>query len=336
MWQGIYGHDAVVEQFRRALAAGRLATTYLFIGPEGVGKRSLALKLAQGLLCEASGASSIDPCGECASCVLGAAGNHPDLHQVAADEGKRNLRIGKFIGDGDDRNRVGLCHDISLRPMIGRRKVAVIDDADWLTPDAANCMLKTLEEPPPGAVMFLLGTSRGRQLPTILSRSQVVRLQPLSAEDMSQVLLTRGVVADAAVAEHLARQSDGTVTSALELADAELCQMRNRFAAQWDANLVDAARLVREIDEFAAAAGKEADLRRRRLRQLFRLACETFRQSLRAAADSTNAEVALAALDRTLEAEEQLDRNANQATLVECWIDDLVGLRWQAAAGPAV
>lgn len=335
MWQGIYGHDRIVEQFRNALAAGRLATTYLFIGPEGVGKRSLALKLAQGLLCQSSGAASIDPCGCCESCVLAEAGNHPDLHRVATMAGTRQLKLEQFIGKREERNQAGLCHDIALRPMIGRRKVAVIDDADWLTNDAANCMLKTLEEPPPGAVMFLLGTSRGRQLPTILSRSQVVRLDPLSAEDMSQVLLSRSLVADAAAAEQLAQRSDGTVSNSLELADAELWQMRDRFVAQWDADLVDAARLIREIDEFAAAAGKEADSRRRRLRQLFRQACEAFRLSLRAAAEPTSVEVALAALDRTLEAEEQLDRNANQATLVECWIDDLVRLRWQTAAGPA-
>jgi DNA polymerase-3 subunit delta' len=332
MWQGIYGHDAVVEQFRRALASGRLATTYLFIGPEGVGKRSLALKLAQGLLCQSNGAAGIDPCGTCESCVLAAAGNHPDVYQVATEPGKKQLGLKPFVGEKEMRNREGLCHDIALRPMLGGRKVAVIDDADWLTNEAANCMLKTLEEPPPGAVIFMLGTSRGRQLPTILSRSQIVRFDPLPAEEMSQVLLERELVPDAAAAERFARQSDGTVTSALEQADAELWQMRDRFAAQWNADLVDAARLVREIDEFASAAGKESEARRSRLRQLFRLAYATFRQSLRAAADDARAEVALAALDRTLEAEEQLDRNANLATLIECWIDDLVSLRWQAAA----
>jgi DNA polymerase-3 subunit delta' len=195
-------------------------------------------------------------------------------------------------------------------------------------------MLKTLEEPPPGAVMFLLGTSRSRHLPTILSRSQIVRFDPLSPDDMNQVLVGRGLAADDA-APQLAARSDGTVTSALESADAELWQMRDRFAAQWNADLGDAARLAREIDEFASAAGKEADARRRRLRQLFRLACDLFRQSLPAEAEegTANVEVALAALDRTLEAEEQLDRNANLATLVECWVDDLVSLRWQAAAG---
>lgn len=333
MWHGIYGHDAVVEQFRRALAAGRLATTYLFIGPEGVGKRSLALKLAQGLLCQTNGPASIDPCGKCESCVLAVAGNHPDIYQVAAEEGKKQLGIKIFVGDKDNRNREGLCHDIAMRPMLGDRKVAIIDDADWLTNESANCMLKTLEEPPPGAVMILLGTSRSRQLPTILSRSQVVRFEPLPAVELGQVLLERGLAPDSNAAERLARPSDGTVTNALELADAELWQMRDRFAAQWDADLTDAARLAREIDEFVAAAGKEAPLRRDRLRQLFRLACATFRQSLRGDGEGSTTEIALAALDRTLEAEDQLDRNANQATLIETWIDDLISIRWQSAAG---
>ena len=79
MWQSIQGHDAVVEQFRGTLVAGRLATTYLFVGPEGIGKRAFALQLAKALLCTASDSTQLEPCGRCESCVLAAAGNHPDV-----------------------------------------------------------------------------------------------------------------------------------------------------------------------------------------------------------------------------------------------------------------
>ena len=331
MWQTIQGHDAVVEQFRGALVAGRLATTYLFVGPEGVGKRSFALKLAQALLCTGSDPVRLEPCGQCESCRLAAAGNHPDLLQVARYTGTKFLKVEQFIGERERRNQEGLCHDISLRPMISRRRVAIIDDADWFTPESANCLLKTLEEPPPGAVIILIGTSRSRQLPTILSRSQVIRFKPLPDEAVARLILQAGLADDAATAADLAGKSLGSLTLARQLADAALWQMRDRFAAQWQSGELDASRLTREVDEFINAAGKEADARRQRFRQLLNLVAARLSESLRQlAVDGRPADGTLAAIDRCLEAEEQLDRNANQSTLLESWIDDLASCQVQS------
>ena len=331
MWQTIEGHDAVVEQFRGSLAAGRLATTYLFVGPEGVGKRSFALKLAQALLCTGSDPVRLEPCGQCESCRLAAAGNHPDLLQVARYTGTKFLKVEQFIGERERRNQEGLCHDISLRPMISRRRVAIIDDADWFTPESANCLLKTLEEPPPGAVIILIGTSRSRQLPTILSRSQVIRFKPLPDEAVARLILQAGLADDAATAADLAGKSLGSLTLARQLADAALWQMRDRFAAQWQSGELDASRLTREVDEFINAAGKEADARRQRFRQLLNLVAARLSESLRQlAVDGRPADGTLAAIDRCLEAEEQLDRNANQSTLLESWIDDLASCQVQS------
>ena len=82
-WQGILGHDEVAEHFRRALARGRLASSFLFVGPPGIGKRWFALKLAQALLCQRSPEEALDPCGTCPACVQVAAGTHPDLEIIA-------------------------------------------------------------------------------------------------------------------------------------------------------------------------------------------------------------------------------------------------------------
>ena len=333
MWQSIQGHDAVVEQFRGTLAAGRLATTYLFVGPEGIGKRAFALQLAKALLCTASDSTQLEPCGQCDSCRLAAAGNHPDLLIVQRQAGTKFLKVEQFIGVQERRNQEGLCHDISLRPMLGRRRVAIIDDADWFTPESANCLLKTLEEPPPGAVIILIGTSRSRQLPTILSRSQVIRFQPLPDDVVRDLSLAEGFVADSAAAAELAARSHGSLTLARQLVDASLWQMRDRFAAQWLSGELDAPRLVREVDEFINAAGKEADARRQRFRQLLNLVAAKLSESLRQlAAAGRPADATLAAIDRCLEAEEQLDRNANQSTLLESWIDDLANCQVQAKA----
>ena len=327
MWQNIEGHDAVVEQFRRTLAAGRLATTYLFVGPQGIGKRAFALQLSKALLCPDGDPAALEPCNQCESCRLAAAGNHPDLLRIQRENSKF-LTLDQFIGDKVHRHQEGLCHDISLRPMLGRRRVAIIDDADWFNVESANALLKTLEEPPPGAVIILIGTSRSRQLPTILSRSQVVRFKPLPTETVARLALAAGFASNGAAAAELAERSHGSLTLASQLADASLWQMRDRFAAQWSSGEIDAPRLARDVEEFINAAGKEADARRQRFRQLLALVASRLSESLRElAAAGLPAAATLAAIDRCLEAEEQLDRNANQSTLLESWVDDLASLQ---------
>ena len=99
MWHGILGHDEVVEQFRRTLAAGRLASTYLFVGPAGIGKKRFAMELARCLLCQRTADDALEACGECESCRLFAAGNHPDLEVVGLPPDKSELPIALFVGD---------------------------------------------------------------------------------------------------------------------------------------------------------------------------------------------------------------------------------------------
>ena len=128
-WQEVEGHDQLVDQFRQALRRGRLASTFLFIGPAGIGKRTFALKLAQALLCETSREEDLDPCGHCPACQQVAARTHPDLELVSKPEERAFIPVELFIGDREHRMREGLCHDIALKPFRGGRKIAVIDAA---------------------------------------------------------------------------------------------------------------------------------------------------------------------------------------------------------------
>jgi len=232
--------------------------------------------------------------------------------------------------------------------------VAIIDDADFLTIESANCLLKTLEEPPPGAVLILIGTSRSRQLPTILSRTQIMRFRPLSSEVLRRLLLEQKIVTDETRASVLAEQCDGSLARAAELADPELQSFEQRLLPQFAPARFDSGRLAAELSEYINQAGKEADARRRRLRLVFQLVGGLFRHVMRVSCGaeaeglSTRDQAAeglfppgpatqccaLAALDRCLEAEVQLDRNANQATLLECWLDDLAGIMSSYAAVP--
>src|SRR5262245_57916847 len=116
-WQEILGHDRLVEQFRRALRRERLASTFLFVGPTGVGKRTFALKLAQGLLCDNVPPARLEPCGHCAACQQVAAGTHPDVEVVSRPADKAFIPLATLIGEDERRMREGLCYNISLKPF---------------------------------------------------------------------------------------------------------------------------------------------------------------------------------------------------------------------------
>jgi DNA polymerase-3 subunit delta' len=347
-WHGIHGHDEVVERFRRALQRRRLASSFLFTGPPGIGKRSFALKLAQALLCSTRPEEALDPCGQCPACAQAAAGSHPDLEVIAKPPDKSFIPLEFLIGDKEHRGREGLCHRIALKPYMGGRKIAVIDDADYLNPEGANCLLKTLEEPPPRSVLILIGTSPAKQLPTIRSRCQLVRFRPLSADAVAELLVSRKLVPDAAEARRLARHSQGSIERALELADPDLWAFRNQLAKHLAQPTLDSVHLARTVSAFVEEAGKEASARRGRLRQVVGFAAEFYRRLLYAQTGAeplgNNDEVSrlvqqvlerrpgngppttAARLDRCLEAAEQIDRNANQTTLIETWLDDLAAL----------
>ena len=341
-WQGIHGHDDIVEQFRRAVSRGRLATSFLFVGPGGIGKFAFTMRLARALLCRESDPRELDPCGACESCVQMDAGTHPDLTVVSRPPEKAFVPLELFIGDKDHRMREGLCHEIGLKPFMGGRKIAVIDDADYLNAEGANCLLKTLEEPPPRSVLILIGTSAARQLPTIRSRCQLVRFQPLAEDVLARLLVEQGVAASMEAARPLAAQSEGRFELAVEMAQPQMRPFRENLLRGLAEPLPNSPRLSAAVLAFVEEAGREPALRRRRLAQVVCLAIEFYRQVARATGGAATphdplstplvdrslatwaaAGVAANCLDRSLDALSQIDRNVHQTALVECWLDDL-------------
>jgi DNA polymerase III subunit delta' len=338
MWHSIVGHDDVVEQFRQTLSLGRLASTYLFVGPPGIGKRRFALELAQALLCTEADAASMEPCGRCESCRMYAAGNHPDLELIRLPADKSTLPIDLFIGDRDHRNQEGLCHRIGLKPFFGRRKVAIIDDADHFGIASANCLLKTLEEPPPSALLILIGTSPGRQLPTIRSRSQIVRFRPLDGESIARILIETGATADRDLAVRAAERSEGSIEYAQQLTDRELWSFRDQLVSALSKPRLDGVRLTRAVQTFVDDVGKEAPLRRDRLRLVVGFAVEFYRARLRLKQPPV---ANVRALDASLAALEQIDRNANLGLVIQNWCQELtnfsaeIGTTQRLSASPA-
>jgi DNA polymerase-3 subunit delta' len=342
-WQNIEGHDAIAERFRQALRRGRLASTFLFVGPSGVGKRTFAEKLAQALLCSQIPAEELAPCGSCDACVQVAAHTHPDLYLIEKPPDKSSIPLSLFIGDDNRRMREGLCRDIALKPFMGGRKVAIIDDADYLGEESANCLLKTLEEPPPRSVLILIGTTADAQLPTIRSRSQTVRFGPLANSTVAEILLARGLATDRLQAQRLAEFAGGSLVRAQELADDDLWSFQGGLLAKLAEPHLASVPLGHEVCGFVDAAGKEAPPRRIRARQVVGFVLDFHRQMLRsqiglepqgdgellAAVQRAgneprrDAETSLACIDRSLEALSHIDRNAHLTTLIECWLDDL-------------
>jgi DNA polymerase-3 subunit delta' len=196
----VYGHDWAVEHLRKGMAHGRIRHAYLIVGPESVGKNTLAHALAQALNCTHSDEDA-RPCGECRSCKLIASGNHPDILYSELDSGTGALKIEEV------RTVTGR---IALKPYEARYRIALFRDFDHARPQAQDALLKTLEEPPPTAVLILLAPTTESLLSTITSRSQVISLRLVSAETICDTLIQRWN-ADPQQAELLARLSGGRI-----------------------------------------------------------------------------------------------------------------------------
>ena len=340
-WQNIRGHDRVVEKFRRALQRRRLASTFLFIGPSGIGKRTFALTLAKGLLCERVPEQRLEPCGECPSCLQVASLNHPDVEMIGKPADKAFIPLESLIGDAEHRMRSGLCYNIALKPYSGRRKIAILDDADYLNKEGANCLLKTLEEPSPQSLLILIGTSEQRQLPTIRSRCQMVRFGPLSEVDVRDLLLEKGLCDTEQVAAMAAAHSQGSLERAALWCDGDLVEFRRDLVSSLSQPMLEVALTAKLVGSFVDTAGKEAAVKRSRLRLVISLAEEFYRavlvevttgetpadldlrESIHAAATWMDDAGPNECLERCLEAYGHIDANANQATLIEWWLDEL-------------
>lgn len=201
----IKGHRTVLDSLTGLLESNRVPHALLFCGPEGVGKRMVADQFVAARLC--ANRNGVWACGDCPSCEAIRIGRHPDLFVLRRGEDERSIGI-----DG--------VHELkaffALRSSLSAVKAVVIDEADRLTDEAQNSLLKLLEEPPPGSVMVLV-TSRHRELlATVLSRCRRIEFGPLDSTSQSQILAQSGGV-PVEVAAAAATLSGGSVSRALAL-----------------------------------------------------------------------------------------------------------------------
>lgn len=324
--QAPLGHETARLWFARALAKGRLSGAFLLIGPPGIGKAALANWLAQCLFCDLTDPRELNCCGQCPACVQVQAETHPDLVQVRKPEDRAFIPIDLLIGPPDNRMREGFNRDIRLRPMRGTRKVAILHDADELNEEGANSLLKTLEEPPGDAVIFLLGTNEQRQLPTIRSRCRIVRLRPPTGEQAVELMRRKGIDCDAVTADRAIELCGGDCEAAAGMLTPEGAELRRLVSRELSATQIDPIGLAQAVTSVMDGIGKSVAgaVKRDRLREILSIAVDSFRDQLIATVDRPDQLPKIRyRLERSIEAITQVHRNANQTTLIEAWAADI-------------
>lgn len=320
------GQDLVRRILEGALARGRLGHALLFSGPRGLGKAATAAALARAACCrDPRGAGALGGCGVCPDCRQVEAGVHPDVRWVAPSPS--NIRIEQVRE---------ILREAHLRPFSGRGRTFILRGADRLTEEAANALLKVLEEPPDGTRFILLTAMPGALLPTIRSRCQELPFRPLHPEAVAEMLRERaGLPGDEALA--VARLAGGNPGLALEMAGSprlgearRLVERTLAFAAAGPADPQALFALSEALEAFDAAGREAGGV------DLFDVLAWTLRDllaaSLRGEAGAPAAPAALlAALERLKQARRQLDAGANRRLVFDvllCKLRALLGDRY--------
>ena len=202
------GQSAHIAQLHGDFASHAFVHAYLFAGPAGTGKRSVARLCAMAALCRGEGKR---PCGACGPCRRVLADTHPDVHTVVPEAGKQRIGVDVLRG---------VIEEVSVRAFEDGVKALVFPEAERMTAQAQNCLLKTLEEPPQDTVFFLITDQPAALLSTIVSRCRTVRFHPLSIPDAAARLSALGLSPEDA--RRRARMAEGCVGQALAIDEAAM------------------------------------------------------------------------------------------------------------------
>jgi DNA polymerase-3 subunit delta' len=302
----LVGQEQARTILDRIFASGRLAHAYLFRGPDGVGKKRAALLTAARLNCAAPGDNGA--CGNCPSCRKLRSGNHPDVVVVSAENG--TIKI--------DRIR-DLCRSLAYPPYESEMRAVIIEDVHTMTPEAANSLLKTLEEPPPRNLLILTAESSRELLPTIVSRCQAIPFYGLAVETCARVVLQQCPDLGSEEVLLLAELAGGSPGTALLLQQKELLAVYHRVRELLAGETLEATDTVTALLETAATLAA--------LKEDLPLVLGLLRIWIRdqMLADERGAQLHRLRLNLSAveEAQRQLDRNCNRVLICEVLLFNL-------------
>jgi DNA polymerase-3 subunit delta' len=205
----VTGHESTIAHLKTAIQTDKLSHAYIFSGEDGMGKNLLANAFVQALQCE-NKIMDTDACGKCKSCVQVESGNHPDIIRVTHEK----------ASIGVDDIRLQLNNDMFIKPYSSKYKIYIIDEAEKMTEQAQNALLKTLEEPPHYGIILLLTNNLSSLLPTILSRCITLKLKAVDQNKIKEFLMSEHKIPDY-LAELSAVFAQGNVGKALQFASSE-------------------------------------------------------------------------------------------------------------------
>ena len=218
VWK-IFGHDWAVNLLNKHLLTDQLHHAYLFSGPDGVGRRTLALRFAQAINCENKDEQG-NPCGECRMCHQIIEMKQPDLSIIECAEGSNSIKVDQIRE---------LQHLLSLTPFEAQYRIALLLDFEKATINAQNALLKTLEEAPKRVVLLLTVDAIENVLSTISSRCEIMRLRPMNPQQI-KIVLESHLEMDTSITKLLAQVSGGRLGEAVRYAqDAELLEKRKQY-----------------------------------------------------------------------------------------------------------
>lgn len=202
MFNNILGNNKNKEILEKSVILNKSSHSYIFWGTEGIGKKAIAKEFAKMLLCMDEEKKY---CGKCKSCIEFDSNNNPDFSLISADEGKIKI---EQIREMQRR--------IAEKPIISNRKVYIIDDADTMTVEAQNCLLKTLEEPPEYSTIILICSNENNLLSTIKSRCTRMYFEPISEENIKKYIETN---CENKISENVINLSQGSIGKAIKLSE---------------------------------------------------------------------------------------------------------------------
>lgn len=326
-FKDIFGQDTAIEWLTGAYLKDRLPHGLLFVGPVGVGKATTARALAQLMLCEKP--KETTACGTCPACVAFNAGTHPDYHVITKELIRYHDKTGKSKGIDLSINviRPELVEPAGRKAVMGRAKIFVIEQAEVMNAQAQNALLKTLEEPAGKTAIILLTDQPGALLPTVRSRSQIVRFSALDREMVRKELTKRGI--DAKLAADAAELSRGSLGIALKWIEDGVIIPARELTGQIDAAFegkppADLPNWLKHQSEEYAKKQLERDelaskdqATREGLSLYLMIAAERARKQLAEEHAPPQLERACAAIDAIARAENYLDCNVNTSIVLQ-------------------